>query len=140
MSRKNKCARRARTASSGRANLLFRPTKIMISPLVSKVNNPPILLSSLSIAIALRRKPLLLLEGFLPPGHWARCVCEGATRVPLGMSSIHPECLDSDPSDRSVAADVLLRQEPDEEEDEAEDEGDGKEDDDDDDEGDGYSE
>jgi hypothetical protein len=56
------------------------------------------------------------------------------------MSSIHPECLDSDPSDRSVAADVLLRQEPDEEEDEAEDEGDGKEDDDDDDEGDGYSE
>ena len=55
------------------------------------------------------------------------------------MSSIHPECPDSDPSDRSVAADVLLRQEPDEEEDEEEDEGDGKEDDDDDDEGDdGY--
>ncbi len=47
---------------------------------------------------------------------------------------------DSDPSDRSVAADVLLRQEPDEEEDEEEDEGDGKEDDDDDDEDDdGYS-
>ena len=52
------------------------------------------------------------------------------------MSRIHPECPDSDPSDRSVAADVLLRQEPDEEEDEEEDEGD-----DDDDEGDdGYSE
>ncbi len=54
------------------------------------------------------------------------------------MSRIHPECPDSDPSDRSVAADVLLRQEPDEEEDEEEeeeeDEGDGKEDDD------GYSE
>jgi hypothetical protein len=60
------------------------------------------------------------------------------------MGRIHPECLDSDPSDRSVAADVLLRQEPDEEEeeeDEEEDEGDGKEDDDDDDDGDdGYSE
>jgi len=61
------------------------------------------------------------------------------------MSRIHPECPDSDPSDRSVAADVLLRQEPAEEEDEEEDEGDGdgdgKEDDDDDDEGDdGYSE
>jgi len=39
----------------------------------------------------------------------------------------------SDPSDRPLAADVLLRQEPDEEEGEEEDEGDGKEDDDDDD-------
>ena len=57
------------------------------------------------------------------------------------MSRIHPECLDSGPSDRSVAANVLLRQEPDEEEDEEEDEGDGKEEDDDDAEGDdGYSE
>jgi hypothetical protein len=57
------------------------------------------------------------------------------------MSRIHPECLDSDPSDRSVAADFLIRQEPDEEEDEEEDEGDGKEDDDDDEEDDdGYSE
>ena len=57
------------------------------------------------------------------------------------MSRIYAECLDSDTSDRSVAADVLLRQETDEEEDEEEDEGDGKEDDDDDDEGDdGYSE
>ena len=59
----------------------------------------------------------------------------------MDMSRIYAECLDSDTSDRSVAADVLLRQEPDEEEDEEEDEGDGKEDDDDDDEGDdGYSE
>jgi hypothetical protein len=59
----------------------------------------------------------------------------------LGMSRTHPECPDSDPSDRSVAADVLLRQEPDEEEEEEEDEGDGKEDDDDDDtDDDGYSE
>ena len=57
------------------------------------------------------------------------------------MSRIHPECADSGPSDRSVAADVLLRQEPDEEEDEEEDEGDGNEDDDDDDgTDDGYSE
>jgi hypothetical protein len=42
------------------------------------------------------------------------------------MGRIRPEYLDADPFDRSVAADVLLRQEPDEEE---EDEGDGKEDD-----------
>ncbi len=39
------------------------------------------------------------------------------------MSRIRPECADSDPSDRSAAADALLRQEPDEEEDEEEDEG-----------------
>ncbi len=57
------------------------------------------------------------------------------------MSRIHPECPDADPCDRVAAADILLRQEPDEEEDEGEDEGDGKEEDDDDDEaGDGYSE
>jgi hypothetical protein len=57
------------------------------------------------------------------------------------MSRIYPECLDSGPSPLSVAANVLLRQEPDEEEDEEEDKGDGK-DDEDDDEGDddGYSE
>jgi hypothetical protein len=57
------------------------------------------------------------------------------------MSRIHPECPDSNHSDWPVAADVLLRQEPDEEEDEEEeeDEGDGNEDDDDDDD-DGYSE
>jgi hypothetical protein len=58
------------------------------------------------------------------------------------VSRIHPECLDSDPSDRWVAADVLLRHEPAEEEDEEEDGGDGKEDEDDDDQDDddGYSE
>ena len=55
------------------------------------------------------------------------------------MSRIHPEYLDAGPSDRSVAADVTLRQEPEEEEDEEdndeeEDEDEGKE------EGDGYSE
>ena len=48
----------------------------------------------------------------------------------------------SDPFDRSIAADLLLRQEPDEEEDEEDDEGDRKKDDDDDDDetDDGYSE
>jgi hypothetical protein len=56
------------------------------------------------------------------------------------MSRMHPESSDSDPSDRSVAADVFLRQEPDEEEDEEEDEGDRKEDDEDEDTDDGYSE
>ena len=62
--------------------------------------------------------------------------------VPSDMSRIHPECPDSDSSDRSVAADVLLRQEPAEEEEEEEDEGDGcdEEDDDDDETDDGYSE
>jgi hypothetical protein len=56
------------------------------------------------------------------------------------MTRIHPKCTDSGPSARSIAADVLLRQELDEEEDEEEDEGDGKGDDDDNDEDDGYSE
>ena len=56
------------------------------------------------------------------------------------MSRVNPECHDSRPSDR-LPADVLLREEPDEEEDEEEDENDGKEDDDDGDEtDDGYSE
>ena len=56
------------------------------------------------------------------------------------MSRIHPERPDLDPCDRSVAADVVLRQEPDGE-DEEEDEGDGKEDNDNDDnDDDGYSE
>ena len=54
----------------------------------------------------------------------------------MDMSRIHPECSEVDPPDWSVAADALLRQEPDEEEDE----GDGKEDEDDDEEDDGYSE
>ena len=58
----------------------------------------------------------------------------------MDMGRIHPECSDLDPPDRSVDADALLRQEPDEEEDEEEDEGDGKEDEDDDEEDEGYSE
>ncbi len=36
------------------------------------------------------------------------------------MSRIHSACPDIDPSDRSVAADVLFRHEPDEEEEEDE--------------------
>jgi hypothetical protein len=55
------------------------------------------------------------------------------------MSRIFPQCLDETLSDRSAQADVLLRQQPDEEEDE-EDEGDRKEGDDDEDTDDGYSE
>jgi len=71
--------------------------------------------------------------------HWECLHCQGVRCVPLGMSRTHPECLDSDPSDRSVAIDVLLRQGPDEEEEE--DEGEGQKDDDDDDkDDDGYSE
>ena len=65
--------------------------------------------------------------------------CHGLRGLPLDTSRIHPECPDSDPCDRSAAADVVVRQEPDEE-DEEEDEGDGTEDNDDDDNDDGYSE
>jgi len=56
------------------------------------------------------------------------------------MNRIHPECIDPETYDRPVAADVLVRDEPDEEEEE--DEGDGTEDDDDDNDkdDDGYSE
>jgi hypothetical protein len=55
------------------------------------------------------------------------------------MSNIHPECPASGRFDQSVAANLLLREAPDEGEDEEEDEGDGEEDEDDDN-GDGYSE
>lgn len=51
------------------------------------------------------------------------------------------ECSEPETSDRPMAADVLLRQEPEEEEEEDEDDGDGNEgDDDDEEEEDGYSE
>jgi hypothetical protein len=59
------------------------------------------------------------------------------------MSRIHPECPGSDCSDRSLAADVLVRQKPDEDEEEDEeneDDGNSQEDDDDYDQDDGYSE
>ena len=58
------------------------------------------------------------------------------------MRRINPDCSHSDPPDRSVAADVLLRQEPDVEEDEEEEEDERKQEDDDEDDvgDDGYSE
>jgi hypothetical protein len=58
--------------------------------------------------------------------------------VTLDMSRIHPEC--GNPSDQSVVADLIFRQEPDEEEDEEEDEDDGTNDDDGDRDDSGYSE
>jgi hypothetical protein len=58
-------------------------------------------------------------------------------RSVLDMRRLHPECSDSKSSDRSLPADILLREEPEEEEDEDEDENDRKEDEDGDD---GYSE
>jgi hypothetical protein len=74
----------------------------------------------------------------------ALCRCHESRGVPLGMRRINPEYLDPDSSDRSVTADILLRQEPDEDDqEEKEDEGDDKEEDDDDDDeesDDGYSE
>jgi hypothetical protein len=48
------------------------------------------------------------------------------------MSRIHPECSESDPSDRSLTIDVLLRQEPDDADDEEDEEDEGKEEGDDD--------
>jgi hypothetical protein len=59
-------------------------------------------------------------------------------RRTLDMSTIRPEFLYPDLSDHSVAAEVRVREEP--EEDEVEDEDDGKEDDQEDDNGAGYSE
>ena len=58
----------------------------------------------------------------------------------MDMSGILPQYLDANLSDRWAQADVLFRQEPDEEEDEEEDEGDRKEGDEDEETDDGYSE
>jgi hypothetical protein len=61
-----------------------------------------------------------------------------ARGVPLNMSRMQPEFLGADPSSRSRAADVVVREEPEDEEDE---EDDGNEEDDEDKEDDeGYSE
>jgi hypothetical protein len=62
--------------------------------------------------------------------------------VRLGMHRINPEYLDPDSSDRSLTADILLRQEPDEdeEEDDRKKEKEDDDDDDDDENDDGYSE
>jgi hypothetical protein len=56
------------------------------------------------------------------------------------MKKILPECPDSDVSDRHKAADVFVREEPDDEEDEPKDDDDNNEEDDENDEDDGYSE
>jgi hypothetical protein len=56
------------------------------------------------------------------------------------MTTVHPECLDLATPDRSVYADLLLRQVPDEEEDEEEDDHKKEDDDDVDETDDGYSE
>ena len=59
------------------------------------------------------------------------------------MSRIHPECPKSDPSDRSLTADALLREEPDDEDDEEDEEDEEDEDNeegDDNEDDDGYSE
>jgi hypothetical protein len=58
--------------------------------------------------------------------------------VLLGMRRIRPKYLDPDPSNRSVTADVLVREEP--EEDEEDDDEEEDEDKDEEEEGDGYSE
>jgi hypothetical protein len=56
------------------------------------------------------------------------------------MSRINLECADSETPDCRVAADVLLRQEPDDDDEEDEDNGKHKDEDDEDESGDGYSE
>ena len=68
----------------------------------------------------------------------ARCTLPMPRGVPLSMSKRRSEYLDADPSARSVAAKVFVREEPDDEEDE-EDDGE-KEDDEDEDDSEGYSE
>src|SRR5205823_11289433 len=62
----------------------------------------------------------------VPDGHLVHVGlrCQRVRGVPLGMRRIRPEYLDAHSSDRSVAADDLVREEPDEGEDE---EGDGEE-------------
>jgi hypothetical protein len=56
------------------------------------------------------------------------------------MSRIHPEYLNPEISDRSVAADVLVREEPDEEENEEDEEDNEDDDNEEDEEDEGYSE
>src|SRR6266550_2143256 len=55
---------------------------------------------------------------------YCRCGAKGYEAYHLGMRRIRPEHLNPETSDRWVAADVLVREEPDEEDDE---EGDGEE-------------
>jgi hypothetical protein len=61
----------------------------------------------------------LVFEQSFPPGTWESLrFTKRYEAYHLDVSRIPPECPDSAPSDRSVAADVLLRQEPYEEEEE----------------------
>src|SRR5216110_2427940 len=69
---------------------------------------------------------------------YCRCRCLRVRGVPLGMRRTFPEYLDPETSDRWVAADVLVREEPDEEDDDEEGDGEEKEGEEEDDEG--YSE
>ena len=55
----------------------------------------------------------------------ALCRSQGLRGVPLGMHRMNSEYLDPDSSDRSVTADILLRQDPDEDENEEEEDEDG---------------
>jgi len=50
-------------------------------------------------------------------GKTVHCLAKGCEDYHWTVSRIHPECAYSEPADRSLAADLLLRQEPDEEED-----------------------
>ena len=65
----------------------------------------------------------------VPDGHLVHVGlrCQRVRGVPLGMRRIRPEYLDAHSSDRSVAADVLVREEPDEEDDDEERDGEEKE-------------
>ena len=58
------------------------------------------------------------------------CRSQGQGGVPLGMQAMKSEYLDPDLSDRSVSADILFREEPDEDEEEDENERDDQEEDD----------
>jgi hypothetical protein len=64
----------------------------------------------------------------------------GLEGVPLGMHRMNPECLDSDPSGRSITLTILLREEPDDEDEEEHDGGGGEDEEEDDDGDEGYSE
>ncbi len=64
-------------------------------------------------------------------------VCGRPEAYHFDMRRLHPECSDSESSDRSLLADILLREEPEDEEEEDEEEHDGGEDEDGDE---GYSE
>jgi hypothetical protein len=67
-----------------------------------------------------------------------KCIAQAVRSVPFGHEEITSRCSDSDSSDRSLPADILLREAPEDEEEEDEEEHDGGGEDEDRDEG--YSE